>query len=489
MEKDVDSEAASVDDDYHSSVGNLMESRTSHLDDVLFEKLSGAFHKQTFEVLVHDVAKIASEHDPIDLAYAVSHLPASARHVVYENLPDLDARINFIINTGSNTRMAIFRHVADEELIQLIENMPPDEGVWILDDMPDRRLRRLLSMLSVKRANLIRELLKHSQYSAGRLMTNEFFAFYPQTTIGEAASFIRDNPGIEMTRRIFVVDEDREPIGFVPSRNLIVNPRDLPIKQVMQPINHRVTPDVSRDEVVDLVERYKIPALPVVDQQKQLVGVVTYEDIVEAMEDIADETIAHMAGTAEDISEDDPILMRMMWRAPWLLVTLCAGLVTATGLSIFQNYPWFAFVPFFLPLITGMSGNVGIVCSTVLVRAMATGELSVGTRMDAVRKELAIGFLTGCIFGVLCGLVVYLLNSAGLHQTTADPVMIGTIVSCGVFGACMMATILGTASPLMFARLGVDPAVAAGPIVTAFNDVMSALMYCVIAHVVSTIFF
>jgi magnesium transporter len=458
-----------------------------HMDDLLLDKLSSAFNKDTYEVLLHDVAKIASEHDPVDLAFAAPHLPASARHVVYENLPDLDSKISFVLTTGANTRLAVFRHAADADLIELIEHMPPDEGAFLLDDMPERRLRRLLDNLSIKRANLIRDLLKHSQYSAGRLMTNEFFAFYAQTTVGEAAEFIRENPGIEMTRRVFVVNEDRKAVGFVPSRNLIVNGRDIPLRQVMQPIQHSVTPDASRQEVVDLVERYKIPALPVMDEEGRLVGVVTYEDVVEVMEDIADETIAHMAGTAEDISEDDPIFMRLLWRAPWLLVTLCAGLVTATGLNHFQDYPWFAFVPFFLPLITGMSGNVGIQCSTVLVRAMATGELSAGMRKEAIRQELLIGLSTGLLFGVVCGLVVYALNASGMHRTGADALEVGLIVSSGVLGACLLATCLGTFSPMIFFRLGVDPAVAAGPIVTAFNDVVSALMYCVIAHFVSVL--
>ncbi|MCB1136700.1 MAG: magnesium transporter, partial [Chlamydiia bacterium] len=180
---------------------------------------------------------------------------------------------------------------------------------------------------------------------------------------------------------------------------------------------------------------------------------------------------------------------RLLCRAPWLLFTLCAGLGTATGLSWMQDYPWFAFVPFFLPLITGMSGNVGIQCSTVLVRAMATGEMSPGMRKDAARKELTIGLTTGVMFGILCGTVVYLLNATGIHRTGSEPYVVGVIVSAGVFGACMCATVLGTASPFFFSRMGIDPAVAAGPIVTAFNDVISAMMYCLIAHVVSTMFF
>ena len=166
-------------------------------------------------------------------------------------------------------------------------------------------------------------------------MTNEFFAFHFNTTMGDVADAIRDNPGIDLTRRIFVLNDNDELVGFVPGRNLMINSPNVPLKQVMRPVLHQIHADTSRDEVVDLVERYKIPALPVVDDNDQLIGVVTYERVVEAMEDIADETIASIAGTAEDLSEHEPILKRFFWRAPWLIVTLCAGLVTAAALFAF----------------------------------------------------------------------------------------------------------------------------------------------------------
>ena len=279
-------------------------------------------------------------------------------------------------NTGSNTRFAIFAQIDDREIKALLERMPPDEAAWLLDDMSDRRLKRVLEILEPKKASRIRELYKHDRHSAGRLMTNEFFAFHMNTTLGEVAAAIRDNPGIDLTRRIFVLNDMEELIGFVPARNLIINPPFVPIKQVMRPILHKIHADTSRDEVVDLVERYKIPALPVVDEQERLLGVITYESVVEAMEDIADETIASIAGTAEDLSEHEPILRRFFWRAPWLIVTLCAGLVTAAVLSHFKERSWFTYVALFVPLIAGMSGNVGIQCSTMFVRGMSTGELS-----------------------------------------------------------------------------------------------------------------
>lgn len=486
VELDRQAENAHIDEGIVS--GNLMDSRTSLLDDVLNEKLEKAFHKPTSQFMLHDVARIASEHDPIDLAYAVTRLPPHSRIVVYENLPDLNAKIIFMANTGSNTRSAIFPQIDDREIKSILERMPPDEAAWLLDDMSDRRLKRVLEILEPKKAARIRELYRHDRHSAGRLMTNEFFAFHMNTTIGEVAATIRDNPGIDLTRRIFVLNDADELVGFVPGRNLIINPPFVPIRQVMRPILHQIQADTSRDEVVDLVERYKIPALPVVDELEHLVGVITYESVVEAMEDIADETIANIAGTAEDLSEHEPTFKRFLWRAPWLIVTLCAGLVTAAALSHFKDRDWFTFVALFVPLIAGMSGNVGIQCSTILVRGMSTGELSYGSRRKAVSSELSIGLLIGVVFGLICGVFVYVLNRLEIHYLGSDPVVLGVIVGSGLLGACLMATLLGTLSPFFFARFRIDPAVASGPIVTAFNDVLSTLMYILIAKVISSFF-
>ncbi len=464
------------------------DSRAQQIDDELNEKLGDAFHRQTSQIFLHDIAKIASEYDPIDLAYGVTRLPPYVRVVLYENLPDMDAKIAFMTNTGSNTRTAIFRQLDDQEIVQLIGKMPPDEAVWILDDMSDRRLKRVLDALDSKKSSRIKDLLKHDRHSAGRLMTNEFFAFHLNTTIGEVADQIRNNPGIDLTRRIFVLNDSGELIGSVPARNLIVNPDFLPIRQVMGPILHKVYVDTHRDEVVDLVERYKVSELPVVNKQGKLLGVIAYEDVLEAMEDIADETIASIGGTAEDFSEREPVLKRFVWRAPWLLVTLCAGLVTSTAMTHFTGRSWFAFVPFFVPLITGMSGNVGIQCSTILVRGMSTGELSSGARGEAILKELTIGLLIGVAFGALCALVVSLLAFFGVHSAGPDQGLVIAMVGFGVLGACMTATTLGTLSPFFFARFGIDPAVASGPIVTAFNDVLSSLMFFLVAKIVFTLF-
>lgn len=472
-------------------IGDPLDTKTGQLDDLLSDKLEEALHTQTGTVLVHELVKIAAQHDPIDLSIAADRLPSSSRAILFQHLPDDQARITFLIHSGNNTRTAIFRQLSDEQIILLLEKMPPDDAVWMLDNMSTRLSKRILEKMNPKKAHQIRELGKHEKDTAGRLMTNDFFAFSLNQTIGDVAAKIRSHPGTDL-HRVFVLNEYDELIGYVPDRNLIVNPPTVLLRQVMRPIQHTATVFTSRDEVVEMMERYQLPALPVIDEYDQLIGVISFEDVVEAMHDIIDETIASIAGTGEDIREGDPIIKRFFWRAPWLVVTLLAGLLTATFMSLFKTSSWFLFVPFFVPLIAGMSGNVGIQCSTLIVRSISSGELTIGTRRETIIKELSIGLLIGVFFGLLCGLIVLLLDYYGLNPLDGSfayqPIAIASIVCLGLCVACLNAAFLGTFSPFLFARLRIDPAIASGPIVTAFNDVTSTLMFFLVARTVSRFF-
>ncbi|MBI3508169.1 MAG: magnesium transporter [Chlamydiia bacterium] len=469
------------------------ETNPKQIDDLLKEKLEAAFHKPTSKVRLHDIAKIACEHSPIDLAYAASHLPPNVRPVLYENLPNRDDKIKFIIHTDSDTRLALFRQLDDSELKKIFDRMPIDEAVWVAEDMPERRLRRVMELIDSKKASRIRELKKHDRNSAGRLMTSEYFAFTMEMTIGEASAYIRDNPRIDFAKGIFILNPSGELQGYVPARNLMINPPVTPLRQVMRPILHKVTPDATREEVIDIFERYKLSSLPVVNIDNDLIGVIAHEDVVEAMEDLADATIAKMAGTSERLSSHDSVWRRFKARAPWLVVTLLAGLLNVSVMSSFYSRReggLLAFALFFVPLITGMSGNIGLQCSTVLVRIMAMGELSEGNRRETLMKELCSGLLTGAFFGVSCGILTYLLDFVGGGLLgSATPLAVAVIVGVGLIGGCFAGTLLGVFSPFFFVRIGVDPAISAGPIVTACNDFLSMTIYFLIAWGVSTLFF
>ncbi len=471
--------------------GGVKEPEPVHIDDILQQKLEKAFHKHTSTVSVHDIAKITLEYSPIDLAYAVSHLPPNARPVLFDNLPDREAQIKFLINTSKDTRLRIFRYMSDQEMKKIFEKMPTDEAVWMLDDMSERRYRRVLELLDAKKAHRIRELKKHNRNSAGRLMTGEFFAFYMDMTVGEAAAYIRDYPRIDFTLGIYVLNEKRELIGYVPGRNIIINPPNVPLRQIMRPVLHKVAPEATREEVVDLVERYKISSLPVVDALSRIIGVVAYEDVLDAMEDLADEAFAQIAGTAEKEFSTEPTFKRFLARMPWLIVTLLAGLLNFAIMYNFEHSagPALVFVIFFVPLITGMSGNIGIQCSTVLVRTMAVANLSHKGRREAAYRELMVGLATGSFFGVGCGFLVYFFGLFFGDMSGFSPAALGLIVGCGLLGAGYTGTFLGVYSPVFFTKIGIDPAISSGPIVTALNDILSMSIYLLIAWSLITVFF
>lgn len=471
-------------DDVHDDAQDF---KTRQLDQLLAERIDKAFHKETSQICLENLAAIASEYSPIDLAHAASMLPSSLRPILFEHFRTVSSKVQFIINTDSCTRIAIFRYISDGETKSLLEEAPTDEVVYMLDDMSEKRYRRILELLDQNKAEAIKELKAHSRNSAGRLMTSDFFAFHGDITVGQASEIIKNNPGIEFTRRVFIVDSQDVLLGFVTARQMMVNPFYTQLKDIMRSACHVVKPDTTREEVIDTVQRYKISGLPVVDDEGVLLGVISDDDVIEAMEDIADATMACMAGTGEKVCESEPIIKRFFCRAPWLFVTLLAGLLNMSIMNIFQQYEgaFLTFVFFFVPLVTGMSGNIGLQCSTILVRNMALGLLSKDTQKDMILKEIALGLFTGAVFGVISGIFVYALNAQGVFVISATPVAIGLIVGTGLFGACITGTLLGVFSPIFFSRIGVDPAVSSGPIVTAFNDFLSISIYFLIAIVLT----
>lgn len=470
---------------------NLLESKTTKIDDLLKEKFEKAFHKTTSQVMVNEIVKIAIEHSPIDLAYAACHLPAHARSILYDNLPNRDSKIKFIINTTSDTRLIIFRFMNEQETKKLFDKMPTDEAVSILDDMSERRFKRVMELINPKKAKEIQEQKKHERNSAGRLMTAEFLAFDMDKSLKEAAEYIQEHPRIDIAKGVFILNKNDELQGYVPVRNIIVNSPSALLIQVMRPVLHTVKVDTSRKEIIDIFERYKLAFLPVIDDNQRMIGIISQEDVLEAIEDVADETFAKISGTAENVSVKDPIMQRFFARSPWLLVTLIAGLLNVVIISSFQRKEGvlLTFVLFFVPLITGMSGNVGVQCSTVLVRSIAFGLISKNTRKETIKRELLTGLSTGVIFGISCGIIVYFIDYFTQFSLSGNPLLLAVLIGAGLIGACFTGTMLGVFSPVFFDKIGIDPAIASGPIVTAFNDVLSMTIYFVISYGLSLLFF
>jgi len=469
----------------------LLEIKTIKSDDFLKEKLEKAFHSKTSQVMLHDIAKIAIAHSPIDLAYGAIYLPLHVRPILYDNLPNRDSKIKFIINATSDTRLFLFRYMSENELKKLFDKMPADEAVCILDDMSQRKFKRVMELINSKKAQKIQDQKKHDRRSAGRIMITEFFAFDMDRTIKDTIDYIHDHPRIDFAKGVFILNKAHQLQGYVPVRNMIVNDQKAALKQIMRPVLHNARVNASRKDVIELFERYKLSFLPIVDKKQKLLGVIYQEDVLEAIEDVADETFAKISGTTENLTFKEPILKRFLARSPWLFVTLLAGLINVGIISSFQKKegPLLTFVLFFVPLITGMSGNIGIQCSTVLVRSIAFGLISNKTKKQIIFNELLTGLITGLIFGVLCGIIIYLISFITKTQIGISPVALGIMIGIGLLGACFTGTFLGVLSPVFFAKIGIDPAIASGPIVTAFNDILSMTIYFIISYGLFLLFF
>jgi magnesium transporter len=464
---------------------------SSHSDIEMVLALEKVFNNTKVKIKSHEIIKLIERFSVIDLSYVANQITGDHRKILYTYLPSSEEKIKFILNTDNETRKTLFNNLQDVELKKLFEKMPADEAVWVMEDMSDKKIKKLFALINPKIAYRILELKRHAINSAGRLMTSDFFAFKMDITIKSAVAFIRDNPNINFNRGVFIIGEQNELLGYIPSRNLIVNPIDTPLKSVIVPVVHKVTANTSREEVIEIVEKYKVSSLPVVDEKNTLLGVITHEDVLDAVEDSQDEIFSHIAGVNENINHHWPLWKLFFARSPWLVVTLFAGLINVFIMSFFQKYDGgiLTFVLFFVPLITGMSGNIGIQSSTILVRNLALGSFSSSTKKEMISKELMTGTFTGLVFGVSCGIITYLLNIYVLDGINSNPIEVAMIVSVGLIGACFTGSFLGVLSPLFFSKVGIDPAVASGPIVTAFNDCLSMVIYFLIAFLISNLFF
>ncbi len=470
---------------------SLQEKTPSSVDEILRKKLENSFDKKTLQANFHDIAKIASAYSAVDLAYSASHLPSAIRFSLYSHLPSQNAKIAFMTSAERSTRAAVMEEASEQEMKALFSSMPTDEATWVLDDVSEDLFSQIIRLLHPKKALAITKMRKCDRRSAGRLMTDAFFSFEMHETIGKAAEEIRDHPEVDFTKGIFLVDVSGHLQGYVPPRALIVNPKNTELKTVMQPILHKVHLDATRQEVIDIVERYKIPALAVVDEEELLIGVVTAEDIVEALEELADETMAKIAGTAESPSDDQTVFARFAARSPWLFVTLLSGFLNVAMMSSSGKHfaDAFMFIFFFVPLVTGLSGNIGIQCSTVLVRSFAVGSFASTSRFESLVKELFSGLLSGLIFGMICGFSIFFFELLCGTGFGPSPFAIALVVGSGLIGACFAGTFLGVFSPVFFVRIGIDPAISSGPIITAFNDFISMTIYFFIAWGLHLLFF
>ncbi|MCW3491247.1 magnesium transporter [Dethiobacter alkaliphilus] len=412
---------------------------------------------------------------PSDFAEIVDDLTDEQKAELFDLLSDEEAAM-VIQEMEELDQVVLFQLLTKKRASAILKEMASDDAADLLSELPENEARELLTLID-EDAEELRGLMKYPEDTAGGIMTTEYIAFPENMTVEEAIRRLREiAPEAETVYYVYVVTEEMQVSGVLSLRELIASADGTKLAEIMRKSLISVPVDMDQEEVARLVSKYDLLAVPVVDERQRLLGIVTVDDILDVLEEEATEDMYRRVGAAELESVDlvsasvPSILGR---RLPWLIITLIGGLFVGSVIAVFEEaLEAVAALVFFIPVIMDMGGNVATQSSTVFVRGVATGEISVEERWGYFLREIRIGVL----MGVICGSTVAV--AASLWQ--AEP-MLGLVVGIAMSATVTVAAIIGTLIPLVFSQLGIDPAYASGPLVTTIKDASGLLIYFSIA--------
>ncbi|MBM3499432.1 MAG: magnesium transporter [Armatimonadetes bacterium] len=412
---------------------------------------------------------IAGYH-PIDIAYAIEMLEPEERREVFRLMEAHDAAV-VLEEVEDHISDELVEHTEDEELAEIIDAMPPDAGADIVSRLDDEQAQRVLELMPDEESDEIEELLEYPEDSAGGLMTTEYVAVPAHLTAGGALERMRAsgiNP--EGAAYVYVVDEARRLIGVIDVRQLVTLPSSAGLGDSMTTDLITARPDTDREELGRLVDKYDLLAVPVVNELGVLLGTVTHDDVVDAISEEHTEDVLRMAGTdTRDLLSRSSLAVALI-RLPWLSISLAGSITAATIVKLFgvSLGETLVLLAAFIPVVTAMGGNSGLQSATIVVRSLALGTLQgYGIRRLFVRE-----LLTAALMGLVCGLVVGAVGWAFFGGP-----QLGLVVGLSMFVAITWAATVGTFVPILFDRLGADPALASGPLTTMLNDVFGLIIY------------
>ncbi len=409
---------------------------------------------------------------PMDIAYAMRELDEKQRRTVFEVLEAPDAAV-VLEEVDPEIEAELVEQTQDPKLAQIIDAMPPDSGADVVAAMEKAQAQKVLDLIPDEESQELEELLEYAEDTAGGRMTTEFVAVPHTFTCGQAIEHIRaQGDAAESLYYLYVVDDADELIGVADLRRLVAAAPQTPILDVCADHVISVTPEVDQEEVARLVNKYDLAAIPVVDHDSHLLGVVTFDDVIDVIHEEHSEDLSHIAGTqAEELLSGSPLRAAGL-RLPWLVFCVTGSLLAGAIIAVFRGRPDFALLMIFLPVIMGTAGNSGLQSSTLVVRSLALGLFEAGGYRGPLRRMVLVGMLMGLVAGLVVGVIALF----ALHQ---PPVALA--VATAMFIAITWAAVWGACVPLILNRLGADPAISAGPLISSLNDSFAVAIYFAVA--------
>ncbi|MCC0177043.1 magnesium transporter [Waterburya agarophytonicola K14] len=415
---------------------------------------------------------------PVDIAEAIEGLPESSQLIAFRLLSKAEA-IEVYEYLNTDVQQALIQEFKRQEVLDIVDKMSPDDRAKMFDELPAKIVRRLLSQLSPKERQATAILLGYGEYTAGRIMTPEYISLKENLTVSQTLERIRSlSNASEVVYYLYVTDSSRQLTGIVSLRDLVIAAPDTTLAEIMTRDVVFVHTDTDREEVARTIQRYDILALPVVDSEERLVGVVTVDDVIDIIEQEATEDIYALGGVQSDGDSyfQTNLLTVARRRVVWLFVLLLTN--TVTGAIIRYNESLLQEVVIlaaFIPLLTGTGGNVGAQSSTVVIRGLNTEEIQNMGAGKVVFREAAAGILLGLILGVMATVWAYFLQ--GSFQVAIS-------VGISLVAIALLASVAGSALPFLFRSLNLDPALMSAPFITTAVDVLGVLIYFNIAKTI-----
>jgi len=411
---------------------------------------------------------------PADQADIFEELPPAEQDQLLPRL-NLEDSADILEELEEEDAAEVAARLTVADLARILDEMEPDEAADLLGDIaPDRAARALAAMAD---ADEVRPLLLHADETAGGLMTSARVTLHEDMTAEEAIAHLRAlAPDSEDVYYLFVVDEDVRLVGVVSLRQLVVVPPHTRIAEIMDPDVIHVRADADQEEAARLMARYDLLALPVVDDEDHLLGLITHDDLVEVLEEEATEDIYRLGGVPEEQPVDVPVPSALRTRLPWLVLNLGTAMASATVLSLFENtIAQVAALAAFFPIVAGVSGSAGTQTLTVIVRGLALGELEPRDGFRALAREVLIGLANGLAVGSLVAVIALVWKGT--------PVL-GLVVGLATLLNMIGAGVAGVLVPLGMQVVRIDPALASPILVTTVTDTLGYLIYLGLATLV-----
>jgi magnesium transporter len=425
------------------------------------------------------LARVLARLDPVQIAAQLENLEPGEQDLVLQHLPG-ERRPKVLAAMRYEVAAEVVGRLAPEEAAGLLAPLESDDAADILGRMDEDKLRQILARLDAADAHALEELLAYPAHSAGGIMSPDFFSVTQDVTIAEATRLIQTVDRLpQHVHYLYVVDEHDHLVGVIGLRHLVLSKPDQPIHAVMATELVTVTATTDQEKVAEVASRYDLVAIPVVDEQRRLIGVVTIDDIIDVLREEATEDILKMAGAGQMLVDTRAFWSSFRARMPWLGAAALGGLLVAVSLQGFEDaLRRIPVLALFMPVVAGMGGNVGTQSSTIVVRGLAVGYVETSRIGRLVLREVALGALLGLVYGVMVAALAPLLGA-----TAGDPLGLGAVITLGMIGSMVIAAGVGTSVPLILNRISVDPAIATGPFVTTSVDILGLLFYFWLATV------